>query len=346
MRLGIIGLPGSGKTTIFQTLTHDRGEKTEIEKMGLRVAVVRVPDSRLEILSKLYRPQKTIYAQLEYVLPLVKASHGREEKAKEESWGPIRDCDALIHVVRNFQGPGGYLPDPQADLVKLESELIFSDLVSVEKRLERLEADRKRGKRINEEELSLLNLCLKLLEGEIPLRKDPDLAASPLLKGYSFLSAKPILVLFNNADEDDELPRGIESWAKENGLVVRGKLEMELTQLEEGADEFLKEYGIRTSAVERIIRRSYDILGLISFFTVGDNEVRSWSIKRGSTVLEAADMIHSDFKKGFIRAEVVSFTDLVECGSYHQARKGGKIRMQGKNYHVQDGDVIRIHFKV
>jgi len=343
MKLGITGLPGSGKTTIFEALTQifsDSGNKSEN-----RVNTTSVPDSRIDVLSGMYNPQKTIFAQVQYFLPGMLAHH--KEKSDDNLWTQVRDCDALIHVVRNFRGPGLEEPRPHQDFSRLDQELIFADLVVAEKRIERMESEKKRGRKINDEEFSLLSKCLKNFENEKPLRKVPELATAQLLKGFAFLSARPEIALFNNEDDDQEIPEPRDTGTKENCMVMRGKLEHEIARMSaEEADEFLKEFNIKDSAKNRVIKQSYDLLGLISFFTVGEDEVRAWTIKKGTSALDAAGAIHTDFKKGFIRAEVVSYEDLIDAKTYPEARKRGKVRLEGKTYPVQDGDIINFRFNV
>lgn len=339
MKLGIIGLPGSGKSTIFEALTKSFADTRKGES---RIATIRVPDKRVDVLSNMYKPKKTVYAQVEYFLPRI-TDHQKEQNI----WALIRDCDALIHVIRNFSGYGLVEPSPYNDFLKIEEELILSDLVAVEKRLERLDLDQKRGKEIDQEELSLLNECLNNLENEIPLRRFSDLAYAHLLKGYAYISAKPMLVLFNNDDEDDRFPN-IENFVdKEECLVLRGKLEHELAQMsDEEAKEFLSEFNITGSAMDRVIKRSYDLLGLISFFTVNNNELRAWTIKKETKAVDAAGAVHSDMKRGFIRAELISYEDLMAAGTYIEAKKKGVVRLEGKSYPVQDGDIINFRFNV
>jgi GTP-binding protein YchF len=344
MKLGIIGLPGSGKSTVFDALTHnisDPGQKKES-----RIGTVPVPDMRIDTLSGMYKPKKTIYAQVEYFLP---GFMGQSlEKHREQSiWTQVRDSQALIHVIRNFKIFGGAPPDPNADFAALNQELVISDLVVVEKRLERLEMDSRRGNKYNPEEHSLLLESLKHLENEIPLRRFPQIADSPLLRGYAFLSAKPMLVLFNNEDEDESIPDVSDVTQHEDSMVVRGKLEQELAQMSnEEAKEFLTEFSIQASAMDRVIHRSYELLGLISFFTVGEDEVRAWTIPKDTLAVDAAETIHSDLKKGFIRAEVISYDDLMDAGSHAEARKRGTVRLEGKTYKVQNGDILNIRFNV
>ena len=340
MKLGIIGLTRSGKSTVFEALTHNI--ISESQKSKNRIGTIHVPDKRLDILSNMYNPPKTIYAQVEYFLPDVI----RRQK-DQEIWTQVRDCDALVHVIRNFGGYGFEKPTPYQDFQTVDQELILTDLVVVERKLEHLGLEKNRGKKIETEELSLLNQCLEALEKEIPLRKFPDIASAHLLKGYAFLSAKPMLVLFNNEDDDDATPDIMELTTQENYMVIRGKLEQELSQMsKEDAEEFLTEFNITASAMDRVIQRSYELLGLISFFTIGKDEVRAWTVKRNTPAIDAADVIHTDMKKGFIRAEVVSFDDLISAGSYPEARKLGNVRLEGKTYEVQDGDIIEFRFNV
>ena len=341
MKLGIIGLPRSGKSTLFDALTKNiAGAEHKGEE---RIAVIRVPDARVDRLSQIYKPQKTIYAQVEYLLPGFKTDSPREQS----TWTSVRDCDALLHVIRNHAAYGFEKQSPLEDFIRLDQELILADLVVVEKRLERIELDEKRGKKMDQEEKALLTQCRQALEKEIPLRKKSDLASAPKLRGFTFLSAKPVLVLFNNEDDDDRMPDIKDFTAEEACLVVRGKLEQELAQMPfEEAAEFLSEFNIAASAMDRIIRRSYALLNLISFFTTISNEVRAWTIKKGTPALDAAEVIHSDMKKGFIRAEVVSFQDLMDAGSYAEAKKQGTVRLEGKTYEVQDGDVVQFRFNI
>ncbi len=342
MKLGITGLSEIGKTTIFEVLTRnisDISNKTEP-----RIGTIRVPDERVDILSNMYNPKKTIYAQVEYFLPGIQA---QEKKKDQNTLTPIRDCDALIHVIRNFKGYGLEKPNPYQDFLKTDQELIFSDLLVVEKRLERTELDKKRGKPVDNEELSLLMECKKLLEQELPLRRFPEIAKAHVLRGFAFVSAKPMLVLFNNDDDDENLPDAKDVLEKESCMVIRGKLEREIAQMsEEDAAEFLSEFNITASATDRVIQKSYEVLGLMSFFTVGEDEVRAWTIKKGTQAIDAAEVIHSDIKKGFIRAEVLAYQDLIDAKTYAEARKKGTVRLEGKTYLFQDGDIVNFRFNV
>ncbi|MBT8366121.1 MAG: YchF family ATPase [Deltaproteobacteria bacterium] len=344
MKLGIIGLPQSGKSTVFEALTRNISETAH--KGEDRIGTIRVPDSRLDVLSRMYEPQKTIYAQVEYFLPGA-ARAKKDQTADQSIWTATRDCDALIQVIRNHTAAGLEKKSPLGDFRHMEQELILADLVVVEKRLERIQRDHKRGKKMDPEEHALLSACRQNLENEIPLRRIENLATARKLRGFALLSAKPLLVLFNNDDDDDRLPEINNLSAWENCLLIRGKLEQELSQMSAAdAAEFLNEFNIGEPAMDRVIQKSYKLLGLISFFTIGKDEVRAWTIKRGTPALEAAGAVHSDMQKGFIRAEVLAYDDLKEAGNYAAARKQGTVRLEGKTYEVKDGDLINFRFNV
>jgi GTP-binding protein YchF len=344
MKLGIIGLPQSGKSTVFEALTKNISETAH--KAEDRIGTIRVPDSRIDVLSEMYEPQKTIYAQVEYFLP--GTARAKNDQAADQSiWTAARDCDALIQVTRNHTAAGLDEKSPRTDIRHMEQELILADLVVVEKRLERIEHDHSRGKKMDPQEHALLIDCRQNLENEIPLRKIEDLATARKLRGFAFLSAKPLLVLFNNDDDDDGMPQIDDITESEHCLVIRGQLEQELSQMSaEDAAEFLNEFNISESATDRVIQKSYELLGLISFFTVGKDEVRAWTIKKGTPAVDAAGAIHSDMQKGFIRAEVLAYDDLMEAGTHAAARKKGTVRLEGKTYEVKDGDLINFRFNV
>jgi GTP-binding protein YchF len=348
MKLGIIGFPQSGKSTIFAALTGARGENGTLKtsRKDQRIGVVRVADERVDLLSKILKPQKTTYARVEYLLPSEIAT-GAAAKSENVIWNQVRACDALIHVVRNFQPVGGIPPAPEEDFWRLEEEMILYDLMVAEKRIERVELDNKRGKKPDKEEYSLLKSCLEVLENSQPLRIKLDLASAPALRGFTFLSAKPQLIIINNEDEDEAMPQ----WKTEpeglEMLLVRGRLEMEIAAMSpEEAEEFLVAYHIEKSALDRVIMSSYSLMNLISFFTVVHDEVRAWTITSGTSALNAAGAVHSDMEKGFIRAEVLSFEHLKEHGSFQEAKKVGDVHLEGKEYIVQDGDVINFRFNI
>ena len=344
MKLGLIGLPGAGKTTLFEALTQTRLDAAQ--RRESRVGTVHVPDQRVDRLSALYNPRKTTYAQVAYLLPAM--ADRVQDKAREQTiWTQVRDCDALLHVIRHFQGVDGRAPSLVADFQAIDQELMLSDLVVVEKRLERLAMDQKRGKKPDAEEMALLEQCAVHLNNETPLRRFAELAGARLLRGYAFLSAKPCLVLYNNADEDDALPAQGLTEGSTQCLAIRGKLEQELGQMSaEEARAFLAAFDIQASAMDRVIHASYSLLGRISFFTVGEDEVRAWTIQAGTAAVDAAEVIHSDIKKGFIRAEVLAYDDLMAAGTYAEARKQAKVRLEGKTYEVRDGDIVHFRFNV
>ena len=344
MKLGITGLAGSGKTTVFEALTGefaDAGSKTEN-----RLGTIRVPDVRIDRLSEIFKPKKTIYAQVEYFLP-GKSSRAKDAGKEDAAWTALRDADALIHVVRNFKLFGLEAPDPATDFSVLDQELILLDQAQAEKRIERMDAEAQKAKKPDPEERELLDECYQILESETPLRRHSLLAGARKLRGYAFFSGKPMLVLFNNEDEDDALPAPDPVFEKEDCMIIRGKLEHELAQMSpEEAAELLEEFDISASATDRVVNESYKLLGLISFFTVGEDEVRAWTIKKGTTAVDAAEVIHSDIKKGFIRAEVISYEDFMDAGSLANAKKKGTLQLEGKTYEVQDGDIINFRFNV
>jgi GTP-binding protein YchF len=352
MEIGIVGLPGSGKTTIFNALTGSEAETSTFQggKKDPNLALVKVPDERLDRLAAMYKPRKVTPAQVKYIDLGGSISSSGSGKAKQEAMDEIlrllRPCDALVHVVRGFEF-AGQPPTPQEDFEQFESELILTDLMSVEKRLERLEKEVKKGKKGDPRELELLKAAHEILDGGQALRTSEEIALAPQLRGYTFLSAKPVIVVLNIGEDDEEgnfrieLPEGI------SFLEIKGSIEMELAQLpDDEAEEFRKDMGLEEPAIYRLIKESYRLLGLISFFTVGEDEVRAWTIRRGTLAPKAAGAIHSDMEKGFIRAEVVHYDDLMAAGSYHGAQKAGKVRLEGKDYPVQDGDIINFRFNV
>ena len=348
MKLGILGLPQSGKSTVFAALTGARGQKEDrsASRTDPRIATVTVLDERVDFLNQLYKPKKTTYTKIEYLLPsdIPSSSPSGSEGG---AWNQIRICDALLHVVRNFQAPGGLPPIPEQDFQQLEEEMILSDLVVAEKRIEKIELDRKRGKKPLGEEASLLKSCYQLLEKGEPLRNVPALASEPVLKGFTFLSAKPILVIINNEDEDEALPEWDRKPDNVEMLAVRARLEMDIASMSpDEAEEFLDAYNIQESALDRVIRKSCQVLNRISFFTVLSDEVRAWSIAAGTLATEAAGTVHTDMQKGFIRAETLSFEDLKAHGSFQKGKKAGVVRLEGKEYEVKDGDIINFRFNV
>lgn len=348
MKLGILGLPQTGKSTIFSALSGTRGEDriAEGSRKDQRIGTVRVADDRVDLLRDIFKPKKTTYAQVEYLLPSGVAA-GAAARSDDAIWNQVRVCDALIHVVRNFQSPGGMAPSPEEDYRRQEEEMILNDLAVVEKRIERMELDNRRGRKPDDVEYASIRSCRALLEDSHPIRSDPGLASAPELRGFTFLSAKPQLIIVNNDDEDDSFPEWRSRPRDVEMMVVRGRLEMEIASLSpEEAEEFKTEFHIEQSALDRVIRRSYELLNLISFFTVLNEEVRAWTIKKGTPALEAAGAVHTDMMRGFIRAEVLPFEDLQKYGSFHEARKAGRVSLEGKEYLVKDGDIINFRFNI
>jgi len=347
MKLGITGLGRVGKTTVFNALTGRSGESVPPGGQVVPVlGVVPVPDSRLDWLSALYHPKKTTYAQITYMdLQGIPGMADNKREYMSLLLTHMRPMDALIMVVRNFPDTALGDPDPERDLRELEDEFLIADLASVEKRLERLEAELKRGKKPVGAEKELLEKCGQILNDEKPLRARPELSNAPELRGYTFLSAKPLLAIVNNSDEDDKMPAF--SLKSAGAIIVRGKLEMELAQLSSGeAESFMQDFGIAESALDRVIKSSFALLDQISFMTVGEDEVRAWTIMRDAHAIDAAGTVHTDMQRGFIRAEVIAYEDLKKAGDYAAARKQGTVRLEGKNYPVRDGDVIHFRFNI
>lgn len=357
MELGIIGLPQSGKTTLFNALT--RGDvPTEISggRVEVHTAVVDVPDIRVDKLTEIFEPKKVVHAKVTYA-----DIAGLEGKASEtgisgQLLNTLSQMDGFIHVVRQFENPrvphmAGSV-DPKRDLADMEAELILNDLIIVERKLQRLAEERQRGgigrdKALVERERVLFERLQGLLSDEIPLRNETfSEEEEKMLSSYGLLSRKPQLIVINQSEDQPLLELEVDA-ANTQVICIPAKLEMEIAQLPpDEAQIFLEEYHIQEPSLNRFIRLSYDLLGLISFFTAGEKEVHAWTVPRGATAREAAGTIHSDMEKGFIRAEVVSYDALVELGGFAEARNHGKLRLEGKNYIVQNGDVLTIRFNI
>lgn len=362
MQIGIVGLPNSTKTTIFNALTRSQAATSAFStgQVEVNTAIVQVPDPRIDRLSAMFNPRKTTYARIQYNdIAGLKAGMGRDGTLSGGLLNAIAQNDALLHVVRAFEDdnvphPEGTV-DPARDLAALDFEFIFTDLNIVERRMERLARDLgKRGayptRQADQEEFDLLMRIKENLEQEIPAR-DLDLTPEEekRLRGFQLLTLKPTLVVLNVGEKGLADPAHYVDYRHRRTAVIclRGQLEMEIAQLEgEEAEMFLREYGISEPGLNRLIRLSYDLLGLHSFFTVGEDEVRAWTIRKGATAVEAAGVIHSDLARGFIRAEVVAYDDLIAAGSMAEARKAGKFRLEGRDYVVQDGDIMNIRFNV
>lgn len=350
MQTGIIGLPQVGKTTLFRILT-----KANVEGKGggsaTHVGVAKVPEPRLLELAKLYNPKKITYATVQYV-----DLGGMQKEKNRDALAPLREVDTIAHVIRVFDDPSvphseGNI-DPLRDATNLELELIFSDHDQILRRLERLEKDlKKKSDPLLLAEKAVLDKCKAHLESEKPLR-ELELTAEERkpIGGFLFLSARPVLYVLNLGDDEaDKLDTAVERHklgalqGKPNSAVIAicGRLEAELAEMEEKeAAELLASYGLKEPGLNRLIRATYDLMGLIQFFTAGEPEVRAWTIRKGSTAQKAAGAIHSDIERGFIRAEVVKWSDLLAAGSIAAAREKAQVRLEGKEYIVQEGDVI------
>ena len=356
MRLGIIGLPQAGKTTVFNALT--RGD-TPITVSGgrfdVRTAVVDVPDRRVDELSALFEPGKTTFAKVTYADIAGLEGSASKSGISGALLNQLNQMEGFVHVVRCFENstvphPAGSI-DPQRDIAAMDGELLLNDLIAVERKLERIAEERKksagRDKAVIEREAVLFEKLHATLSADTPLR-DITLTAEEekTLAGFGFLTRKPVLLLLNLSD--GQTPPAIDYPHQRSALVpLQGKLEMELAQLPaEDAELFMAEYGIETLGLQLVISLSYDLLGLQSFFTVGKDEVRAWTVARGANAVEAAGAIHSDLAKGFIRAEVVAYSDLLALGGLAEARAKGKLRLEGKEYIVQDGDIAHIRFNL
>jgi GTP-binding protein YchF len=352
MQTGIIGLPLVGKTSLFRILTRARVEARTVPNQP-HVGIARVPDARVAKLAEVFKPKKITYATIEYV------DIGGIQKDREKnsaSLVPLREADALAHVVRLFEDPAvpheaGSL-DALRDIVSVDIELILNDMEQAGKRIERVEKDLKKKKDpLLEAELRVLTRCREALEAETPLR---ELEFKPeeekMLTGFMFLTRKPMLYVLNLGDEEaGEIDRVVEKYkleklsVKPHTAVVPfcGKIEAELAELDDAeAAEMMRAYGLAESGRDRLIQATYRLLGLISFLTCGEPECRAWTIERGMTAQEAAGAIHSDIQKNFIKADVVNWEDLLKAGSFAAAREKGQVRLEGKEYIVQDGDVI------
>lgn len=354
MQLGIIGLPQSGKTTIFNTLTHgDQPTGVAVSRMEVHTAVIDVPDERVDRLSEMFNPKKTVYAKVTYADIAGLGSATDKGEISGQLLNQLTQMDGFIEVVHCFESP--LVPhvlgsvDPARDIQLMDEELLLNDQIMVERKLERLAEEHKKGggreKGLIDREIALFERLQDALSSATPLR-DIQLTVEEekALSGFGFLSRKPLLILLN-LGEGQAQPEIQYDHHRSQVENLQGKLEMDLGQLtDEDAALFMHEYGIEELGLSRMIRSSYELLGLLSFFTIGEDEVRAWTVRRGALVPEAAGVVHTDFEKGFIRAEVITYDDLMEAGSMAEGRSKGKLRLEGKQYPVQDGDIISIRF--
>jgi GTP-binding protein YchF len=349
MRLGIIGLPQSGKTTLYNALTRGSVPTGAGGKLEVHTAVVDVPDLRVDTLSGMFNPKKTIYTKVTYAdIAGLDGSAGKSG-ISGTLMNHLTQMDGFIHVARCFESDevphaAGSI-DPQRDIAAMDTEFILNDLIAVERKLERLVEERKKGagreKAVIDREHELFERFHAVLSEEKPL-KDMEISheEEKMLSGYGFLSRKPTLIVLNLSEGQKE-PAITYTHKHSQVVSLQGKLEMDIAQLPPDEMQiFLQEYGIEEPSLNRMIRLSYDLLGLQSFFTVGPDECRGWTVHRGATAPEAAGEIHTDLQKGFIRAEVVAYNDLVALGSMNEAKSKGKFRLEGKEYIVQDGDIL------
>lgn len=360
MRLGIIGLPNSGKTTIFNALTRSNKPTGAVSsgKMEVYTAVVPVPDPRIDKLTTMYKPKKTIYGTITYTdIGGLEKSIGANGIGGELR-NHLQQTDGYIHVARAFEDDSVPHPDGSIDVPRdvntVDTEFLLSDLITVEKRIEKINEDLKRNKAANkvaaELELALLSRFKVQLDELAPLR---DLEVSEdeerMVRGYGLLSLKPMLIVINAGETPIDAAAVLANYKhnKTRVMSLQGKIEAEIAQLD-GEDQqmFLQEYGISEPSASRVIRESYELMALQSFFTVGEDEVRAWTVPVGVTAQEAAGTIHTDLSRGFIRAEVTPYAELIAAGSEAEVKKLGKMRLEGKEYIVKDGDIMHVRANV
>jgi ribosome-binding ATPase len=362
MQVTIVGLPGSGKTTVFNALTGGHAETGGFSgsRAAPNVSVVKVPDERVDRLSALFHPKKTTYADVTYVDVAIPAGATREGTINPDVLALVRNADALLHVARAFGDVAATGPaDPWRDVDELDLEFTVADLSVIEKRLEKLTTQGRHGSQAERDQAQREEELLRRVEPHLsdgrPLRSfgltgDEEL----LLRGYRFLTQKPVLVVLNI--DEGRLPEAVTAESEGRNrygqpqtdvAALAGKIEAELAELGEAdARLFMDDLGIVEPSRGRIIRLTYDLLGLFSFFTAGEDECRAWTLRRGATAVDAAGAIHSDLARGFIRAQVIDVDDLIEAGSMAEARSRGILRQEGKAYQVADGDVIEVLFNV
>jgi GTP-binding protein YchF len=362
MQVTIVGLPASGKTTVFNALTGGQAAIGAFSggRVAPNVAVVKVPDERVDRLAQLFSPKKVTHADVTYVDVAIPEGAAREGTIAPDVLAQIRNADALLHVTRAFDDPAHpRSADAWRDVEELDLEFTVADLTVVQKRLERIWSSGRHGTAAEREQAAREEAVLRRLEPhlangralrEMVLASDEE----QMLRGFRFLTQKPVLVVLNIDEARLTEAAGLEASGREryrqpqtDVAALAGKIEAEIAQLPaDDAAAFLEELGIAEPSRGRVIRLTYVLLGLVSFLTVGDDECRAWTIRRGSTAVDAAGAIHSDLARGFIRAEVVTFDELMAAGSIAEARRRGVLRAEGKGYEVRDGDIVQVLFNV
>ncbi len=356
MKIGLIGLQNSGKTTIFNALTGLNAEVTSYssQKIEPNQGIVQVEDERVEKLSEMYKPKKTIFATIEFIdFVGLTGNNANNDAFSSSGMGLVKTADALALVVRNFDDiTSGDAPVPVVDVDSIESDMIISDLIIAEKRLEKVELSKKRG--IKDASLQIeekaLQKIIAHLEDSNPIRT-LSLASDEgkAVRGFQFITQKPLMVILNSDEENFGNSDLFVKNLQKNYKVIEfsGTFEIELNNLDQDeAVEFMQDMNISESAKDRLTKFSYELLGYCSFFTVGEDEVRAWTITKGADAVEAAGKIHTDLARGFIRAECFSFDDLLQYSNEKNVREKGLFRLEGKKYIVQDGDILNIRFSV
>ena len=366
MKLGIVGLPNVGKSTLFNSLTKAGAESANYPFCTIdpNVCVVTVPDERLNVLGEMYHTKKIIPAAIEFVdiAGLVKGA-SKGEGLGNQFLANIREVDAIVHVVRCFEDSNivhvdGSI-DPLRDIETINLELIFSDLEILERRISKAVRAARNDKTIAKELALMERIKAHLEDGKMAKSFDDinDEDEQQWLESYNLLTYKPVIFAANVAEDDladdgasNAGVQAVREYAKREDcevFVVCAEIEQEIAELDDDEKSmFLEELGLKESGLEKLIKASYSLLGLISYLTAGEPEVRAWTIKKGTKAPQAAGKIHSDFERGFIRAEIVSYDDLMACGTYNAAKEKGLVRLEGKDYVVQDGDIILFRFNV